>query len=350
MNDYQAQVIQRLQLHQETNKGISIPNWALDLVDNDFHTAIFLKQVVFWSTKTTNPDGFYKSYKEWTEESRLSRYHVQQAVKVIHELAGCPLITITKKKVNGAPTLFYKLDWQAFHQWICKSLTNGNETVLQMEMQNSSQMDLQESRISLRADGDLHTDKSQTENADSSSSPTSSAPSTPAVEEKEVPQSSDLPLERQAVLEKAYSDLCGVWEGSPSPVKAQVKVNLQLLLSHTPDLTPGDFVDFKTYYDTCDSKKAKYPKPSPNFVTGGWETFIGWQAGYLAEVVRDTLPGIERSFPMSRGDWRDLNQAAVGDMHKIGDSRMAYVYQKQTDGLWIEVPRAEWPEWARESA
>ncbi len=185
---------------------------------------------------------------------------------------------------------------------------------------------------------------------DSSSSATPPAPVAAAVEEEKEFSKSPVVLSEIEVLEKAYADLCGVWEGSPQPVKAQIKTNLALLLSHTPDLAPVDFADFKTYYDTCDSKKTKYPKPSPNFVTGGWETFKGWQDSYLAEVVRETLPGIERSFPLSRGDWRDLGRATTGDMHRIADSWTAYLYQKQADGTWVEIPRTEWPEWARESA
>lgn len=184
---------------------------------------------------------------------------------------------------------------------------------------------------------------------DSSSSPTL-PPIAAAVEEKEISKSSGLSLERQIALEKAYSDLCGVWEGSPLQVKAQLKANLELLLGHTPDLMPGDFADFKVYYDTCDSKKTKYPKPSPNFITGGWETFRGWQTAYLAEVIREYLPGVDRSFPLSRSDWRNFADAAPGDIYRIVDTWAVYVYQKQADGLWMEVPETEWPEWARESA
>ena len=284
MNDYQALVIQDLQLHQETNKGISIPNWALDLVDNDFHTAVFLKQVVFWSTKTSHPDGFYKSYKDWAEESRLSRYHVQQAVKVIHEVAGCPLITITKKKVNGAPTLFYKLDWEAFYQWICKSLTNGNETVLQMEMQNSSQMDLQESRISLRADRDLQTDTFQTENADLHSLPASSAnPPSAAAPTNEtgniIPFSVDEPL----VL-KALCELCGI--SGPNASK-RARATLTKLAAMTPggEAPPNakDFIRFRYYMKAVN---ARPEPPTLAYIEDGWQRYLEWFADPHAWTAR----------------------------------------------------------------
>lgn len=290
MDDFQTRVIQGLQLHQESNKGISIPNWALDLVDNDFHTAIFLKQVVFWSTKTNHPDGFYKSYKEWESESRLSRYHVQQAIKVIHEASGCELITITKKKVNGAPTLFYKLDWEALHQWICKSLTNGNEIGLQMEMQNNSQMDLQELRTSLRADRDLHTDTIQTEIADLHSlpSPIANLPTTPAAAPTNetgniIPFSSDEPL----VL-KALCELCGI--SGPNAVK-RARATLQKLAAMTPGgeapPNPRDFIRFRYYMKAVN---ARPEPPTLAYVEDGWQRYLEWFAephGWTARYWRE---------------------------------------------------------------
>lgn len=185
----------------------------------------------------------------------------------------------------------------------------------------------------------------------SSSSPTPPVPPVAvAVEEEKEISKSPVVLSEIEVLEKAYRDLCGIWDGSSKAEQGQIKTNLLLLLGHTPDLSPADFADFRRYYDALKTTRPKFPKPAPNFVTGGWEQFLGWQVSYLAEVVWKTLLGIERSFPLSRGDWRDLERAAAGDMHRITDSRTAYLYQKQADGTWIEIPRAEWPEWARESA
>ncbi len=355
MDDFQTRVIQDLQLHQDANKGISIPNWALDLVSNDFHTAIFLKQVVFWSTKTNHPDGFYKSYKEWESESRLSRYHVQQAIKVVHELAGCELITITKKKVNGAPTLFYRLDWEAFYQWICKSLTNGNATVLQMESENTSQMDLQASRKSLRADRDLHTDTPQTEIADSFSSPTLSAPPVvAAVEEKEISKPSDPVLEMDEVSQRrldAFAKLVGVYGGSSPRMKAELAGGLQTIMAHDPDVQPSSFQRFQEYHQEQNQNRKvgpRYPLPTIKYVVDGWGQFKAWWESRRTASQWEFIPGTENYLGMDRWEWDELTDMLPGELIQI---RGEWVYRKQADETFAEVPHTEWPvEWLKESA
>lgn len=350
MNDYQTRVIQGLQLHQENHKGISIPNWALDLVDNDFHTAIFLKQVVFWSTKTSHSDGFYKSYKDWQEESRLSRYHVQQAIKVVHELAGCLLITITKKKVNGAPTLFYKLDWEAFYRWICKSLTNGNATGLQMEMQNNSQMDVQESYKSLRADRDLHTDTFQTENSDFSSSPTpspvASEESAPTSEkEEEISSAPVLNLDDGEILIQALADLCKVTLSD-----RKLHSVIQQIQKDAPQVNPADFRAFKMYYEAVRDKSDKYENPYPLYVLNGWGRFTEWWKAHSEDGVFGYLPGVEDSINLPRWAWASFEDWPVGEGVLSPRWSGVVFYAKQEDGTFAEVPREQWPEWAKVGA
>lgn len=343
MDDFQAQATQTLQLHQESQKGISIPNWALDLVDNDFHTAIFLKQAVFWSTKTSNPDGFYKSYKDWAEESRLSRYHVQQAVKVIHELAGCTLITITKKKVNGAPTLFYKLDWEALYQWICKSLTNGNATDSQMEMQNSSQMDLQESYKSLRADRDIHTDTIQTEIPDFFSSDPSPATSEPAaVEEKEKSIIPFPSLDIDPLVQK-LADVVGVSLDISAPLARQMLVTLQGNIRDIqridPNVKPSDFADYLEYYQL---QKPSRPRPTAGYVVMGWKGYKEWLSKLLEQTIGRYLPGIDDWLEFSRADWLWIDALKSGDCLSYTDKYgVEQDYIKQDDGTFIRKSALE---------
>ena len=84
---------------------ISFPALYVEIV-KDLNTALILNQVVFWSDRTKRKDGFfYKSYKEWGEETFLSQYQVKRSIKKLEELS---LVETKLKKANGAPTIHYK--------------------------------------------------------------------------------------------------------------------------------------------------------------------------------------------------------------------------------------------------
>ena len=117
---------------------IPIPVIYIKLLE-DYHVAAFLNQLVYWSDKTKRTDGyFYKTYKEWHEELRLSRYQIDKSIAKLKELG---LIETALKKANGAPTLHYKLNTDKLSTWICEKLTNG--------FAENSQMDLRKTNKSL---------------------------------------------------------------------------------------------------------------------------------------------------------------------------------------------------------
>lgn len=138
--DNRHQIKEVIKSFSGRDNSINIPVIYIKLL-NDYTTAAFLNQLVYWSDKSKRKDGyFYKSHKDWQDEMCLSRYQVDRAIKKLKELE---LLEVVKKKANGAPTLHYKLDMDKLTKWICEKLTNGNE--------RNSQMDL------------LETDKSLTE-------------------------------------------------------------------------------------------------------------------------------------------------------------------------------------------
>lgn len=105
-------------------RHITIPKIYLELT-NDYPTAALLNQMIFWSDKTKRQDGFfYKTYKEWEEETFLSEYQVRRASKVLKELG---FLETKVKKANGAPTLHYKLDMDVLSESIVKKLKNRNQ-------------------------------------------------------------------------------------------------------------------------------------------------------------------------------------------------------------------------------
>ena len=113
---------------------IPIPVIYIKLL-GDYHTAAFLNQLVYWSDKTKRTDGyFYKTYKEWHEELRLSRYQIDKSISKLKELG---LIETALKKANGAPTLHYKLNTDKLSTWICEKLTNGIAENSQMELRKT---------------------------------------------------------------------------------------------------------------------------------------------------------------------------------------------------------------------
>ena len=108
-------------------RHITIPKIYLELT-NDYPTAALLNQMIFWSDKTKRRDGFfYKTYKEWEEETFLSEYQVRRASKVLKELG---FLETKLKKANGSPTLHYKLDMDALSESIVNKLKNRNQTNL----------------------------------------------------------------------------------------------------------------------------------------------------------------------------------------------------------------------------
>lgn len=87
---------------------ITIPKIYVEFT-GDLTAALVLNQIVFWSDKSKRTDGFfYKSYKEWHEETMLTERQVRYAVDKLKKQG---IVETKLKKANGAPTLHYKLNF-----------------------------------------------------------------------------------------------------------------------------------------------------------------------------------------------------------------------------------------------
>jgi hypothetical protein len=103
---------------------LTIPRLFIDWA-GDHIAALLLSQIVYWSSRTDDPDGwFYKSAKDWEGELGISDYQLARATKKLAD-AG---VQTKLKKVAGAPTLHYRLDEQRFLAWISEKLGNGFPT------------------------------------------------------------------------------------------------------------------------------------------------------------------------------------------------------------------------------
>jgi DnaD/phage-associated family protein len=103
----------------------------------DITSAILLNQIVFFSDKSKRTDGFfYKSYKEWEEESCLSERQVRYAAKKLKDMG---IIDTKLMKANGAPTVHYKLLFDKFAESILTFCQNGNSHNVRIEPDNMSE-------------------------------------------------------------------------------------------------------------------------------------------------------------------------------------------------------------------
>lgn len=109
---------------------ISVPRPILKMLDGDFAAALMLSQVIYWSERTTDPDGwFYKTNPEWEDEICLTREKIDRAAKVL-EAFGVERI---KRPVPGrgrsnAPVFHYRLNREVFEQRVVEFAQAQHET------------------------------------------------------------------------------------------------------------------------------------------------------------------------------------------------------------------------------
>lgn len=112
---------------------LTIPRLFIDWT-GDHITALFLSQVIYWSSRTSDPDGwFYKSAREWEEELAISDYQLARATKKLAE-AG---LETKLRKIGGAPTQHFRIDQDTFLEWISEKLGNGIPTNSEMHFEET---------------------------------------------------------------------------------------------------------------------------------------------------------------------------------------------------------------------
>ena len=119
---------------------LTIPRLFIDWT-GDHISALLLSQVVYWSSRTADPEGwFYKSAKDWESELGISDYQLARATKKLVD-AG---VATKLRKVQGAPTLHYRLDQERFLGWISEKLGNGFPQQLQPDFRETGKWISQE--------------------------------------------------------------------------------------------------------------------------------------------------------------------------------------------------------------
>jgi hypothetical protein len=109
----------------------------------DTNSALMLSQILYWSERTDNPDGwFYKSVREWEDETCLSRYQQQRALAVLKPLG----VEVKKKRAKGAPTLHYRINDEVFSPAFLKFLEN--EETRKSDLRETDKSEMRETRKS----------------------------------------------------------------------------------------------------------------------------------------------------------------------------------------------------------
>ena len=102
--------------------------------------ALMLSQLVYWSSRTKNKDGWiYKTHEDWTDETGLTRREQDTARKNLKSLG------FLSEKKQGVPCrVFFKVN----HENLYKSLQEYAESLEPSQLHNSAKLDAQISHSS----------------------------------------------------------------------------------------------------------------------------------------------------------------------------------------------------------
>jgi hypothetical protein len=167
------------------SRTLTIPRSLITLT-GDINTALLLSQVIYWSHLNRAKDGwFYKSYEEWEVEISLSKHEVARSAD---RLTAAGVISFEKRRVNGAPTLFYQFSISGFRKWIVKkgemeSEKTGDQIVKKPEIQTqkmSSEEDDQNMTLALGSSSENLIPQEDTPNPEENIVQEDTPPPTPA--------------------------------------------------------------------------------------------------------------------------------------------------------------------------
>ena len=101
---------------------LTIPRIFIEAT-GDIESALLLSQLLYWTGRSTRPDGYiYKTYREWQEEIGLTQHQVSRAT---NKLKSFGILETVVKKANGSPTVHYRVITDMFSKWIMQFLVNG---------------------------------------------------------------------------------------------------------------------------------------------------------------------------------------------------------------------------------
>ncbi|MCX6159552.1 MAG: hypothetical protein NTY74_16345 [Ignavibacteriae bacterium] len=109
---------------------LATPKILIDFINRDINTAVFMSQLIYWSTRSNR--GFhwvYKTKQDWYNELRLKRSVLDAIVKYLKTERGW-IETDNSKAKNGSPTTHYRITDKfnsEFEQFIVSTKENMQE-------------------------------------------------------------------------------------------------------------------------------------------------------------------------------------------------------------------------------
>ena len=101
------------------NNLLTVPTLLVKKLKGDHCAALFLGQLIYWTGKGANPDGWiYKTYQEWEEELFIKKDKAMAIKKKLEELN---LITTMVKKIGNTPVLHYKVNQETLIEFLLET-------------------------------------------------------------------------------------------------------------------------------------------------------------------------------------------------------------------------------------
>ena len=117
-------------------------------ITGEMNAALLLNQIVYWSDRTKRKDGyFYKSYKDWKEETTFTQYQVKRASTKLEDMG---FISTKLARANNAPTVHYKANMDDITEAIIRSI--HDEETSQSHYEKTSQSHYKETSQTLTDD------------------------------------------------------------------------------------------------------------------------------------------------------------------------------------------------------
>ena len=101
------------------NNLLTVPTLLVKKLKGDHCAALFLGQLIYWTGKGANPDGWiYKTYQEWEEELFIKK---DKAMSIKKKLEKLNLITTMVKKIGNTPVLHYKVNQETLIEFLLET-------------------------------------------------------------------------------------------------------------------------------------------------------------------------------------------------------------------------------------
>ncbi|MDO4680812.1 MAG: hypothetical protein Q4A55_06155 [Aerococcus sp.] len=102
----------------------------------DLNTALFLNQVIYWSDRHHHEDGyFYKTKKDWEEETTLSRCQIDRCIKKLEHLN---FIETKTKLTYGKTVMHFKANVEVIFSHVFNHLQVHNTTMSKDNAMNTA--------------------------------------------------------------------------------------------------------------------------------------------------------------------------------------------------------------------